>query len=725
MSDILNWATLDNTDAIKVKDRGVDITLGLDDGLQYNLLKSEEFKSIQIYSIEEADGMYDSWDISVAANNIKPGNYYGFKISASYFKSGTISEINLLSKTNNDARKFNKLCVAKYIDGVYTVVDYGDVEYFNSKTKFDDFYTQEKAGKDWGRTKINLRYGLSTLTDDTGYNILADSSAAILIFAPVNLDDYPINKTFTHDEFESICQLERDVRNATPSGTEYVHVYLKDIRVVNLYRSLKDASSFMYETNGSNSAPDYIPYLWYKTEINVIKDHVESNYKRYHLDADSVSEISLLKYSAPFIHSINKINTANITWKEIYISDLSLRGITYSDSRRKSKMELNSKTISKIQIPLNFKYPWLSGFKNYYTNGMEDNINKDYGILYLPMALEISIDGENWIRSSNVIAQNSPRSSTNYREFLDTMINWEFDFNEPIAYKGNGIWLRVYNIERDYFEDIDLGPSRLNVNELAISYYQAATSSNDYIIASKYNTSTGSKDEQRINVTAPVKIFFDYELRSTWSDLVENHIYENEYIKYDTFDTNKVAIENNCVLIENDSNKHHASTWTLNGIYSPVTNDEYFLNTITLYSNSDKNPSLDNNQQYYLMIELANGKKYFSTNALYINNDMTGIIPTWIFDENDEIKLIGGELKIGLVRTNNPSETFNNIGQSGINLVQYVATGTGCSMSRGGTQPRSAENLGSIYFGFRYNKVLSLEKRISMLESLILNNTSN
>lgn len=733
MSETYRWATLDNSDAIEIKDLGVDISVGTNKGDKYNLLKSKEFKALKRYNIEDAPGMYDSWEDSANANYIKPGNYYGFKIAANYFKSGTIKTINLLNriKTNDGAVEFDTLVVAIMKNNKYTIVDYANTEFFASGENFDEFYKEEHLNEDWKRSLFVLENGISLKIDESGYNILDDSNAALLFFAPRDKTDlsvrqqWPIGREFTHDDFITLAA--EDINNLSNESFE-PNFY--PIRIVCLYRSLNDASSFLYETSGniltsktSNSAPDYIPYLWYDIEINIISDHVEGNFNKYHLKADEVNEISLTKYNAPFIPSLSKINAANATWSDLYLSDKSLRGITYSDSRRVSKFELIGKQITAISIPLNYTYPWLDHYLNYYKRGLENSINDDYGILYLPMFLEIktSENGE-WHRSTNAIAQNSPRLATNYKDFSNKTIDWTFKFDN-VLYEGGGLYIRVVNAENTYFNSIPENEiyRRLHVAELAISYYQAAiVNEADYINFSYRLTNTPSSPiTNKLNITAPIKVYFDYNLRAAWNDLIENHIAENELIKYETFNTADIAIINNLAIPGSD-NVHHANTWILTGDYSPQVTNNFYLNTITLYTKSDSTPSLDNSRQYYLMVEI-NGKKYCSINSLYLHSNMKGIIPTWIFDINDEIILDGSQLTIGLVYTNDANnETFTSV-ESGLQLNQYIATDSGCFMKRNN---KTEEHLGEIYFGFKYDKMKIIESKIEKLEATLSNHLS-
>lgn len=739
MSETYRWAALDNSDAIEIKDLGVDISVGTSKGDKYNLLKSKEFKALKRYNIEDASGMYDSWKDSVNSV-IKPGNYYGFKIAANYFKSGTIKTINLLNQLQNSSsynaanKAFDTLVIAVMKDNKYTIVDYATAEFFASGENFDEFYKEEHLNKGWKRSLFVLENGISLKIDENGYNILDDSNAALLFFAPrdkTNLsirEQWPIGKEFTHDDF--ITLTAEDIINGSNESFE-PNFY--PIRIVCLYRSLNDASSFLYETSGniltasqksSNSAPDYIPYLWYDIEINIISDHVEGNFNNYHLKADEVNEISLTKYNAPFIPSLSKINAANATWSDLYLSDKSLRGITYSDSRRVSKFELIGKQISAISIPLNYTYPWLEHYLNYYRTGLENSINDDYGILYLPMFLEIktSENGE-WHRSTNAIAQNSPRLATNFNTFSNKIIDWTFKFDN-VLYEGGGLYIRVVNAERTYFDSIPSESEiyrRLHVAELAISYYQAAILNEaDYINFSyRSNTAPSSPITNKLNITAPIKVYFDYNLRAAWNDLIENHIAENELIKYETFNTADIAVINN-LATPGSNDIHHANTWILSGDYSPQVTNNFYLNTITLYTKSTSNPSLDNSRQYYLMIEV-NGRKYCSINSLYLHSNMQGIIPTWIFDINDEIVLDGSQITIGLVYTNDTNnETFTSV-ENGLQLNQYIATGSGCFMKRNG---KTEEYLGEIYFGFKFDKIKIIESKIENLEAALSNHLS-
>lgn len=717
MSNILKWANLDNSDSIFIEAKSGYYTIQDDSSNipPMDVMSFASFKNNVTYSIADEEQVYDSildaaLDIGGATG--RNGNYTGLRIASSYFKSGDITEISYITQgeTSDSAITNNVLVIAIYKNGIYTVKAHctkaGDPEPLDkSSIENGELIPDNKYLK-------TIRWILSnSVTLDKDF--LSDSMAGFFIFSPDNLEEYPIDTVFTHEEMRA----KETVFNV--------------MRILCMHRGLSDSVSFSYEEGGVSSSPDYIPFLSYKITTNNVEDHITDNFKKYHLDNDSVSDISYLKYSAPFIQSVKKINNINAIWNEIFISDISLKGITHSDSMRVGKFDLKGFKISKIQIPFNFKYAWYdSDYKNYYLKGLEDNQNKDYGILYLPMYLELSFTGPDtvnrkWYRSLNAIAQNYPKNPRNFKEAANTLVDYEFNFEGVEAeYEGNGIWIRVYNGERLNYDSNEDGspvqdtPNRLLINDLGISYHQAATSDTDYIILRKYLNNTNTWETNNVNVTAPVKIYFDYNLRSKWNELVDNHIYENELIKYYVFNTKDDTDLKEASIREDTINKI-----LLSGKYSPSTvslSENYYLYTVSMIAGNGGVHNINNNAPMYLVIYDHNtGKITYSNNSLILNNN--NFTPTWLFDVNDfskRLKLTGSNLTIS-ISSNNTETNIDNIGKNiGTGLrVETTAVNDNDSRIYGEEDQRwSASRVPTIIFGFKHDKIKDLEERLNNIE---------
>lgn len=717
MSDILRWAKLDNSDSIFIEAKSGYYTIQDDssDTPPMDIMSFASFKNVVTYNIADEEQVYDSivdaaLDIGGYNNRGRNGNYTGLRIASSYFKSGDITEISYITQgaDSDNAITNNILAVAIYKNGIYTVKAHctkaGEPEPLNkSLIENGALIPDDKNLK-------TIRWILSnSVTLDKEF--LSDSMAGFFIFSPDNLEEYPIGRTFNHEYM-------RDKE-----------IVFNTMRILCMHRGLNDSVSFSYEQGGASSSPDYIPFLSYKITTNNVEDHITDNYKKYHLDNDSVSDISYLKYSAPFIQSVRKINNINAIWNEIFISDVSLKGITHSDSMRIGKFDLKGFKISKIQIPFNFNYAWYDNdYKNYYLKGLEDSQYKDYGILYLPMYLELSFTGPDtvdrkWYRSLNALAQNYPKNPRNFNEAANTLVDYEFNFEGVEAeYEGNGIWIRVYNGERLNYSSNEDGspaqntPNRLLVNDLGISYHQAATSDSDYIVLRKYKNNNW--ETNNVNITAPVKIYFDYNLRSKWNELVDNHIHENELIKYNLFNT-----KDDTDLKEASSEEDTINKFLLAGKYSPSTAslpENYYLYTVTVIAGTDTVHSITNNIPMYLAIYDHNtGKITYSSDSLILNN--SNLTPTWLFDADDfskRLKLTGSNLTIS-ISSNNTETNIENIGKNiGNGLrVKTTAVNDNDSMIYGKQdQSWEASKVPTVIFGFKHNKIKDLEERLNNLE---------
>lgn len=730
MSDTYNWATLDNSDAISIEEKSGYYTIKSGDGPAIDLMGFDSFKKVSSYKIWEEDQVYDNIVDAATDSGGRSATYIGLRISSSYFKSGELSNITYLRDVPARTDKFptaetnNIIAVATYKNGIYTVKSYGVLD--GTVTDFDT--SSIKDGDAITTTLKVVKWQLETPVS-LDKDLLNDSMGGIFLFSPVNKEDYPIGHTFSHDFV---------YENSSDS------TIFNTLRILCMHRGLNDAASFCYEpaSGWSSSSPDYIPFLEYVISTNNVEDHINDNFSKYHLDTDSISEISLTKYSAPFIESIKKINNVNATWNEIYISDKSLRGITYSDSKRIGRFSLNDSNISRIQIPLNFKYSWLTGYGDYYKKGLEQNRTDDYGILYLPMYLEIAFSDDEdatWYRSTNAISQNYPKNPTNYNEAADTLVNWEFNFEGVDAkYEGNGIWIRPFNGERlNYDENSGDAPNRLNINDLAISLYQSAVlNDEDYINLHKAETtftdgvlSDINWVDEEMRVTAPVKIFFDYNLRAAWNELVDNHLYENELIKYDTFEESKI-------LSGSTPGKAYFNKSLLNGECSPASpSSDLYLYTVTFVASGAKNHLVDRESEtsdvrtgvsvYLALYDAGTNKITYSKNSLQLNG--TTLSPTWIFDEDERTLLYGNDITL-VLSENNTQTNISEVGKGlneGVHCTVYPRPANNTSkIMHGDDFSGSSNNVPAIIFGFKSNKIKNLEYRISALETALANHLS-
>lgn len=734
MSETYKWATLDNSDAITIEAKSGYYALQSTGGTPMDLMSFSSFKNVVTYNIWDEEQVYDSIidaALDTGGYTGRNGDYSGLRIASSYFKSGDITNLSYIIQGDGGNSTTNKvLAIAIYKNGKYTVKSHcvqGEIIPFDANTI-------EGAEQILDRNLKIVHWTLSeSITIDKDF--LDDSMAGLFLFAPNDLNAYQPGTVFTHEEMRS------------------KETIFYKIRILCMHRGLNDSVSFSYEKDGTSSSPDYIPFLSYTTVTNNIEDHITDNFNKYHLDADSISDVSFLKYSAPFIQSIKKINNINATWNEIYISDKSLKGITYSDSMRIGRFNLTGSKISKISLPFNFAYSWYDGndgnnlttYKSFYLKGLEDNQNKDYGIMYLPMYLEISFtntDGERkWYRSKNALSQNYPKNPRNFDEPANTLVEYEFDFEGVEAvYEGNGIWVRVYNGERLNYESDENGnpaegtPSRLTVNDMAISYYQAATSSEDYINLHKYINTVennavvgGEWVDKLIHVTAPLKIFFDYKLRHEWNELVDNHLYDNELIKYNLFDIAKdTDIDKNAPQID------RFNKCVLSGIYSPSVsdlNENYYLYTVTFISGNGDHWTNGTMPVYLAIYDHTKNKITYSINSLVLGN--TRVSPTWIFaaDEiGERLSLSGGDITIALSKNNtetNIANVWENSEGNGNGIfaktfdVKASNNSSKIYVTKTNANEWSDERVPSIIFGFKHNKIKDLEERLVRLESLI------
>lgn len=515
-----SWANLNNTDTINLtKNEEYNYTtfeLG-NDGEHINLMNYENLTTTNTYDFEDNNGMYDNLCATAKiATNAYPraGNYYAFKICCNNFKTGNIKKLNFVCAPargmTDIANKATKLVVGLIQNNVITIKSHFELE--NS-------YDETICGK-------ALLRRLYAVTPDTEENLIItkelinDPNAGIIIIV------LGINETFADYDVNTIISQDALLWQSDYSNPDTGKYSV--LRVVSYFRPLYDTCSYCYQPSGSGSLIDYIPVLDYDIVIDVIDDHIVSNFDTYHMSRDEINELGYTKYSAPFINNSLKNNIKNICFESFKISHDSLS--------RNQKFDLNYKNISEILIPFNARKTWENTtYQNYYTKGIDNNGENDdcprFTPMYLEVALEEPTDNTVWYRSDNAISQNAQREiNLPNNQTTDSNITylWRWTFNNnPIQYSGtNGIWVRVISASLVHADK--------HLNQLTMSYYTDATSENDYFVAS-YTTqqttegvTTYTPHTEQKNIVPPVKVLFDYQLRLDWYDYIESKLEDLE-----------------------------------------------------------------------------------------------------------------------------------------------------------------------------------------------------
>ena len=739
-----SWASLDNTAVVSITPKSGYYSLGEEGKDECELMSFSSFKSEQTYNVWDLEEVYDTFNDAVNSTSSynRAADSKGFRIASSYFQSGNLQSLVLYSDRPNHA---STLKIAIYKDGVYTVVANLDVDTSSGKLtdqEMEECGIKRKADGTY-KDVYKFIYNVDTQNPIVLDNeILNDSTAALFIFTPTPdaANQYSIGSTFTHRDVE---------QNSVPNSDNF-----NIVRAFCCYRSLNDAISFLYDGGGS-AAPIYIPFFSYTIITNVVADHTTENFKKYHLSSEDIQEVERLSYSAPFIEGIKKINRANACFKRIYISHETLMGNMHNDSQRPSRFSLGNKTINKVSIPFNYGSMWVGQeHQDYYRFGLDNSsghyitsVDKDYGIAFLPLSLRIAVENPDisevsWYKSTNAISQLTTLEPNDYTKWMSVESIWEFIF-DPVEYKNKGIWIEVENNLKQLYpfngEEITLSNRPYDsIEELAISYYQAAyTDNGDYIQLSApkrgYTTSGSDKEiviedgeiqyiRESVNLVAPVKVYFDFVARENWYDFIDEHVYQSSLYSYKTVNPSDGL---------SSFTNHNMSSAVLNGDFVPKidSNKGYYLNAASFLN---VNNNFTNNANTYWLLIKDGDKRYISKNGIKIRNS-SKFTPTWIFDLDEKINFnTSNQIQVGLIKTNDINASFDEIKTPGINdggieLRCYQTSDSTCVINRKGTDDSPNPQRGyvpTILFSFRCNELDDMAQRIAKLESLVISLTS-
>lgn len=393
MSDILKWATLDNSDAIILDGTNTDYCMvGTDNGIKQRLQKAEVTEEIVNFSSWEVDGIINANETEGTYKMIKAG-FYGYK-------TGVLNSVSLYL---DDLETANNGSIERVVLGIM------------EQTKV--------TIKAWATlTKTDTENNIKTFTiipEHNGYFEITNE----LISEPKNgLMILPIIGSFESDASFAIGSTGND-GSYRPKGA---NLRLKVLSS----RSIFDAGSHLY---GNDYTLDADNATKYTAEIysNIITDHIKKNYDNYHLSRSTISGINALKYYAPILKIRNEDQRENIVFSRCYIShdSLSLGG----------EINLIGKKLEAIQIPVKTGDAWYSNYKNQLGTYISKN---NFEIKIAFSETEPAANSSEWISADYTFA---PKSADDYD------IVWEITFNKtlPIYTAATGVWIMVRNINND------------------------------------------------------------------------------------------------------------------------------------------------------------------------------------------------------------------------------------------------------------------------------------
>lgn len=325
MSEILNWATLDNSDVITFQESG--------DGT-YWVLNGEN-------QIAKPSGRYDkeanTWEMDGIVGGEKEGAYKVWKTGVYGLPSGNIKKLKIYFKNVNSSSNYAipssiaKLAVGYCRGPVATIKTFA---FFEST----DIDTSENT----------ITFTLETpLPIDGDYiNEITNGLAIIPIFE--------VNGVITPD-----VEINQEIGSITTYANGIADV--RKLEVKSFIRSTFEAGSSLI--NGGNSSSQEILKMTVTVDIDGAYDHIRStadggNFNSYHLDNSTISGLKSLKYYAPII--VNNTRPKNYKFRKLFISHDSLS--------LGNNIKLNGKKIQSLQIPINVSDSWANGRVNFSRN---------------------------------------------------------------------------------------------------------------------------------------------------------------------------------------------------------------------------------------------------------------------------------------------------------------------------------------------------------------------
>lgn len=461
MSDILEWATLDNSTTLVLDATSNEYcTIGLERGDKYRLMKSGVTETVNIFESDKVDGILD--------NSENHGTYKMLKCGFYGYKSGTLNSITLYFDgfTAGNNANIDKLILGKVICEVennqiqrrVTIMAHAELESVDNINYTKTF-------------KVKSNYHLQITPE-----MISDPKNGLLIIPTSREFDAmpewtPSNET-TYSDTQIINKL---------STTENAA-----IKVLNS-RSIYDAGTHLYSS--STTGADLTPIYSAEILTNLILDHTDYNFSEYHLDSSTITGINSLKFYSPILKSKNSSDISNRVFSRCYIShdSLSLDNL----------ININNRVIKSIQFPINTGDNWASGHKGQLTSYIGINNFE----IYIAFSVTEPTNESSWIKADYSMA---PKRADGYG------VIWEVNFNNSkVQYPSTntGIWIKVVNLDK----------TGADKQQIICRTYNNANNTSDKMYLHS-NTTSDSAD--CVNITPDIRIIFDFDARAEFMEML-------------------------------------------------------------------------------------------------------------------------------------------------------------------------------------------------------------
>lgn len=475
MSDILEWATLDNSTALVLDATSNEYcTIGLEHGEKHRLMKSGVTETINTFKSDEVDGILNTSENHGTYKMLKCG-FYGYK-------SGTLNSITLYFNgfANDNNANIDKLILGKVICKAennqiqrrVTIMAHAELESVDD-VKFTKTF------------KVKSNYTLQITPE-----MISDPKNGLLII-PTSREFDAIPEWTPSTSSNEITYSDTHILGKL-SDTEKV-----SIKVLNS-RSIYDAGTHLYLTSTSGS--DLTPIYSAEVLTNLILDHTEYNFKEYHLDSSTITGINSLKFYSPILKSKNKSDVSNRVFSRCYISHNSLS--------LDNLIDINNKVIKSIQFPINTGDNWYTGHQNQLNYIGINNFE-----VYIAFSVdEPTKDNSSWIKADYTIA---PKRADGYN------VVWEVNFNNSnVQYPSTntGIWIKVVNLDKPI---ADNGVDNADKQQIMCRTYNNANNASDKMYL---HSNTLATSAECVNITPDIRIIFDFDARAEFMEMLYRKI---------------------------------------------------------------------------------------------------------------------------------------------------------------------------------------------------------
>lgn len=711
MGNKIEWATLDNTESIELKNNSDNIGIHTIS----NSDKSFDFVSPVFFDKEYE---FNSWEVEgfTEFDSIN-SDYIIFKNSVLNYKPGYITEVKVYHISprlvfTSDTPDPTNIILAKHVGNEMTILGIGEFSH-SVANEFTVFKISDKDVKLDSAFCGDSRNAISFIFTSR-YNPEGDDALNLAWRKGSTITD-----TLMHDLI--VAGYGNGLIEENPPEKMSPTIYTS--------RSKFDEASqqFVHNFSGSSEIQDTFGTLKYSLKVSssLIEDmgeHIFKDFRQYHITNTYKSKIEEIEaklpkgyVEAPSLFPKDK-QIINRCFSRAYLSH---QTISNNDS-----IDIYGKKIKSIKIAFNTNSSWASGHDRQWQNNL-NNKNFTLYLSFIPKVFEYvtGLSPIFWAISNFNLNKTISGNDIIFEADLSSSKIFYPKKGEIISNSSTGgIWVRI--------QDEDSG-NHTTDQIVCKTYDGLQVSPEDKIYLHSFQN-TAEKDEY-VNLTADIKIEFEmdnivemlYEnnIKMTQeineiNNILDQQIQENEelvkqiqeneeqieilnkslkeLICDDTYEISSAANDNyqfcRCILKGEDS----PNTRIIKGDY----NGNYYLKSIKFLTTTAHEGEA---VPLYLALKL-NGKNYYSTNAITLAG--INISPEWFFAIKDWIILDGSDLEMALI-TEIPADKETNISEliNGNHRLKsrVLQSSTGTTLYRpgysgGNFTPR-------ILFSFKYGKI--------------------